>query len=161
MRPKRSRTGFAANTTEFELTDNLRIKNVFGYRDLDYLFSSDVDGTALPMIGARTSTTGQVTLNPPLGHIEAEQLSDELQLLGTAFDDKLEWIVGAYWMQMEGSQTFPQENLGANPAWPQDRHRFPVGPSLAGGPKRLVPGFAGRRCRQTRRGRCSAREPTR
>ncbi len=109
---------FAANTTEFELTDNLRIKNVFGYRDLDYSFSSDVDGTALPMIGARTSITGPVTLNPPLGSIEAEQYSDELQLIGTAFDDQLEWIVGAYWMSMEGSQTFPQQNLGANPAWP-------------------------------------------
>ena len=89
---------FAANTTEFELTDDLRIKNVFGYRDLDYVFSSDVDGTALPMIGARTSITEPVTLNPPLGNIEAEQFSDELQLLGSAFDDKLEWIVGAYWM---------------------------------------------------------------
>ena len=109
---------FAANTTEFELTDDLRIKNVFGYRDLDYVFSSDVDGTALPMIGARTSITEPVTLNPPLGNIEAEQFSDELQLLGSAFDDKLEWIVGAYWMSMEGSQTFPQQNLGANPAWP-------------------------------------------
>ncbi len=109
---------FAANTTEFELTDDLRIKNVFGYRDLDYVFSSDVDGTALPMIGARTSITEPVTLNPPLGNIEAEQFSDELQLLGSAFDDKLEWIVGAYCMSMEGSQTFPQQNLGANPAWP-------------------------------------------
>ena len=109
---------FAANTTELELTDNLRIKNVFGYRDLDYVYSADVDGTALPILGARTSITEPVTFNPTLGRTEAEQFSDELQLLGSAFDDRLDWIVGAYWMRMEGSQTFPQQNLGANPAWP-------------------------------------------
>ena len=118
---------FAANTTELELTENLRIKNIFGYRDLDYVYASDVDGTALPIIGARTSLNAAVTNHPPLAHTEAEQYSDELQLLGTAFDDQLEWIVGAFWMRMEGSQSFPQQNIGANPAWP-------AGPAPAGIP---------------------------
>ena len=109
---------FAANTTEFELSDDLRIKNVFGYRDLDYVYSTDADGTALPVFGSRTSLTAPVTFDTPMAHTEAEQYSDELQLLGSAFDDRLEWILGAYWMRMEGSQSYKNQNLGANPAWP-------------------------------------------
>ena len=142
---------FAANTTEFELTDNLRIKNVFGYRDLDYSYpgGGDVDGTALPMIGARTSITEAVTLNPAIGSLEAEQFSDELQLLGTAFDDKLEWIVGAYWMQHGGlADDAAAEHRGEPRMARRTVTDCPVGPALAGGPNRLVPGFAGRRCRK-------------
>jgi len=109
---------FAANTTEFRLTDHLTIKNIFGYRDLDNKSSSDVDGTALPIIGAITSLTSPQTINPPSGVVTATQYSDELQLLGDAFDGKLDWIAGAFWMNMEGSQSLPTQIIGANLAWP-------------------------------------------
>ncbi len=109
---------FAANTTEFRLTDNLTIKNIFGYRDLDQKSSTDADGTAIQIFGAITSQTLPQTINPPDGVVTATQYSDELQLLGDAFDGKLEWIAGAYWMNMDGSQTLPTQVLGANPAWP-------------------------------------------
>jgi iron complex outermembrane receptor protein len=109
---------FVANTTEFEFSDNLRIKNIFGYRDLDYQYSTDADGTAVPVFGSRTSLTESVTLDPRMATLESEQYSDELQLLGSAFDDRLEWIVGGYWFRMEASQSYPQQNVGANPAWP-------------------------------------------
>ena len=117
---------FAANTTEFELSDNLRIKNIFGYRDLDYEYSTDTDGTAVQVFGSITSATEPVTFDPPLGTVEGEQYSDELQLLGSAFDDRLEWIVGGYWFRMEGSQTFPLVHTGANPAWPDGPAPIPV-----------------------------------
>ncbi|MGL4566431.1 MAG: TonB-dependent receptor domain-containing protein, partial [Halioglobus sp.] len=109
---------FAANTTEFRLTEHLTLKNIFGYRDLDNDSSTDVDGTALPIIGAITSQTLPQTINPPQGEVTATQYSDELQLLGDALDAKLDWIVGAFWMNMEGSQSLPTQVIGANPAWP-------------------------------------------
>ena len=117
---------FVANTTEFELLDNLRIKNIFGYRDLDYEYATDTDGTAVQVFGSITSATEPVTFDPPLGTVEGEQYSDELQLLGSAFDDRLEWIVGGYWFRMEGSQTFPLVHTGANPAWPDGPAPIPV-----------------------------------
>ncbi len=109
---------FAANTTEFELSDALRIKNIFGYRELDYRYSTDTDGTAVQVFGSQTSATETVTSNPPLASVEGEQYSEELQLLGSAFDDRLDWIVGGYWFRMEGSQSFPLVHTGANPDWP-------------------------------------------
>ncbi|MCB1689556.1 MAG: TonB-dependent receptor, partial [Halioglobus sp.] len=109
---------FLANTTEFELNDQLTLKNIFGYRELDQKSSTDADGTAIPIFGAITSRTSSVTRNPIAGEVTATQYSDELQLLGDAFDEKLDWIAGVYWMSMDGSQTLPTQVLGANPAWP-------------------------------------------
>ncbi len=109
---------FFANTTEFEINDAVTIKNIFGYRDLDSKSSTDADGTAIPIFGAITSLTSPVTLNPQSGEVTATQYSDELQLLGNAFDDKLDWIAGVFWMNMDGSQTLPTQVLGGNPEWP-------------------------------------------
>lgn len=117
---------FLANTTEFELTDSLTLKNIFGYRDLDQKSSTDADGTAIPIFGAITSKTLPVTTNPPAGEVTATQYSDELQLLGNAFDDKMDWIAGVYWMNMDGSQTLPTQVLGANPAWPSGPSPVPI-----------------------------------
>ena len=61
----------------------------------------------MPVFGSQDLADGAGDIEPADGHMEADQYSDELQLLGSAFDDSLEWIVGAYWMRMEGSQTLP------------------------------------------------------
>ncbi len=106
------------NTTEFEINDNLSIKNIFGYRELDFFFGRDTDGTALPIFGTITSTTDTITTDIRGQDIESEQWSNELQLIGSAFDDDLEWLVGAYWLKMDASQEFETYNLGPNPLWP-------------------------------------------
>ncbi len=109
---------FFANTTEYELTDNLTIKNVFGYRELNSDGIQDADGTAVSLFGAQTSLTENVTRNPPLGSVDAKQYSNELQLIGSSFDGDLEWLVGAFWMNMDGSESLPSQIMGANPDWP-------------------------------------------
>lgn len=109
---------FLSNITEFELSDNYSIKNVFGYRDMDREGTSDADGTSVPLFGARTSATENFTRNTPLGEVEGEQFSNELQLIGSSFDENLDWIAGVYWMQMEGSETYPLQISGINPDWP-------------------------------------------
>ena len=123
---------FFANNTEYRLTDHLTVKNIFGYRDLSAKTINDADGTALPMFGAQTSLTEQVTRNPPLGKVDGTQYSDEVQLLGDAFDQDLDWIVGAFWMKMDGSQSLPIQVLGANLDWP-------TGPSPINDPRVNVP----------------------
>ncbi len=110
---------FAANATEWEINENFSLRNIIGYRKLDMAYSQDTDGTALPLFGAVTSLTERVTPNPVLQKVESEQFSEELQLLSSAFDDRLEWMVGAYWMRMEGSDTQLSMLVGANPDWPE------------------------------------------
>ncbi len=142
---------FAANTTEFELTDNLRIKNVFGYRDLDYSYpgGGDVDGTALPILGSRTSLTEAVTLHPAIGSLEAEQYSDELQLLGTAFDDQA-GVDRRRLLDAHGGFAInaAAEHRG-EPRLARGTVTHPrVGRTLDVCPNRLLPGCSGRRCRK-------------
>lgn len=107
-----------ANSTEYEFNDQLTFKNIFGYRDLTFNSSSDADGTAVPLFGAIQSTTDTVTRNPPLGDMTSSQYSDEMQLLGNSFDDRLEWIAGVFWMEMDGSQEDFQNIVGPNVNWP-------------------------------------------
>ena len=110
---------FFSNTTEFELNDSLTLKNIFGYRKVDFKSSSDADGTALPILGSITSATDYVTAHPdPSNVTESEQFSNEFQFVGDAFDSDLEWIAGLYWYQMNASTTATQQISGASPALP-------------------------------------------
>lgn len=95
---------FASNITELELSDSLTLKNIFGYRQVETTRSVDADGTAFPIFSNGVSSqTASVTLNPEgPEEIEAEQFSNELQLLGST--DNIEWITGVFWYQMNASQ---------------------------------------------------------
>ncbi|MGE0386821.1 MAG: TonB-dependent receptor [Gammaproteobacteria bacterium] len=73
-----------SNTTTFEINDKLSVKNIFGYRTTDSLSNADIDGTPMPII----DTASRVRLN---------QLTDELQFSGTAFQDKLDYVVGGFY----------------------------------------------------------------
>lgn len=109
---------FLSNITELELSDTLTLKNIFGYRDLTHDNNSDADGTPVPLFGGITSRTEYFTRSAPTGQVTGEQLSNEIQLIGAAFEDKLEWIAGLYWMKMDGSESLPSQISGANPDWP-------------------------------------------
>ena len=79
----------ATNTSTLELSDTLTLKNIFGYRKLDTWDAADYDGTILPILGA-TNTA------------RAKTYSNELQLQGTAFDDRMNFIFGAYYFDQRG-----------------------------------------------------------
>lgn len=109
-----------SNTTELEISDSLTLKNILGYRKMDWSRSNDADGSALPLFtqGGVTQGEGFVTTGLPTVDVESEQFSNEIQLLGTAFDEKLDWLVGAYWYQMQASQRGDNQVLGPNPDSP-------------------------------------------
>ncbi len=77
------------NTTTIELSDTLTLKNIFGFRKLDAWDAVDYDGTILPILAATNSA-------------RAKTYSNETQLQGTAFDDKLNFIFGAYYFDQRG-----------------------------------------------------------
>ncbi|GAB3115266.1 TonB-dependent receptor [Aestuariicella hydrocarbonica] len=106
------RNTFASNTTEFQINDDLSIKNIVGYRGVVFRTATDIDGTEYPVFGSvpedgllwAAGLPWGATLNPPLNVMDSEFFSDEIQLLGTAFGGKLEWMTGGYWSKLNASQ---------------------------------------------------------
>ena len=70
---------------------SVTLRSITGYVKTEDFFSNDFSGNGLVM-AANTA--------------EAEQLSEELQLLGKAFDDKLSYLVGLYVFNESGDQAF-------------------------------------------------------
>jgi iron complex outermembrane receptor protein len=80
----------------YEFNDNLSIKNIFGYRKVDSHLQFDLDGTRYTIVDGTDALT-------------AEQYSDELQLIGKAFDGNLDYIFGVYGFRERGPD--PQVTL--------------------------------------------------
>ncbi len=72
----------------YDLTDNVTLKNIFGYREIKNLLRSDFDGTPLDQGGYST---------PDGWEISNAQYTDEFQIQGKSLDDKLSWIAGAFY----------------------------------------------------------------
>ncbi|QQD17354.1 TonB-dependent receptor [Spongiibacter nanhainus] len=80
-----------ALTLEYDISNNLQTKLVYGNRDVDTAYMSDVDGTGAPV--------SQFSF--PFEQV-AEQDSIEWQLSGLAFDGFLDWIAGLYYFEEDG-----------------------------------------------------------
>jgi iron complex outermembrane receptor protein len=76
------------NTTSYAISDSITVKNILGYRSVSNHNYEDTDGTPWPVLSIERFDS-------------FTQWSEELQLLGST--DRLEWIVGAYWFNEEGS----------------------------------------------------------
>lgn len=74
---------------DWNITDDLTFKSITAYREFDGFFSNDNDGAP-----QRVSLLIDI--------FEHEQFSQEFQLLGNAFDDRLKWILGVYYFEEEG-----------------------------------------------------------
>lgn len=77
-----------ALTAEFGL-GSATLKSITAFRDLEGYWPRNADHSAAP---------GLETKN----EFEQEQFTQELQLLGTAFGDSLDWILGVYYLDEEG-----------------------------------------------------------
>jgi len=65
----------------------LSVKSITAYRDLDVSSGVDLDGTPYRL--------GDLAISNTKGH----QISQELQVTGKAFNNKLDWIIGAYYFR--------------------------------------------------------------
>ncbi len=79
----------AASTLAVEASDNLTIKSITGYRESSWKSGSDLDGSPLSMLELSFAQNQW-------------QFSQELQLLGQALDDRLNYVLGAYYFQEKG-----------------------------------------------------------
>lgn len=88
------------NTTTVELGDELTLKNIMGYRDVQYASAYDQDGSSAALVLSATQPA------------ELRHWSEELQLLGTALDQRLNWQTGFYYYHEEGGQFADGRVLG-------------------------------------------------
>ena len=79
-----------SHVTEIELNDNLKIKNILGYRYVDSFLYFDLDGSR---VNAIDSTQ----------HVKASQNTEEFQVLGTADSGRLDYIAGLFLFDEKGS----------------------------------------------------------
>jgi iron complex outermembrane recepter protein len=78
-----------ALTLEYDLTDSVKLKSITAYRELHWNVGMDVDGSPLNFL--HTSFT-----------MNQWQGSQEVQLLGSAMDKKLNYVLGAYYFKEAG-----------------------------------------------------------
>ena len=78
-----------ANTLEYDLTDDLQVKSITGYRDLKWRSGIDLDNSPLQALENSFS-------------LRQWQLSQELQLIGKALDERLNYVLGGYYFKEKG-----------------------------------------------------------
>jgi iron complex outermembrane receptor protein len=74
------------NTTTYDLTSDLTLKNIFGYIDSTGFTNEANDSDGSPLAG--------IDLPLPPRQSQIFQTTDEVQLQGRNFNDRLTWIVG-------------------------------------------------------------------
>jgi iron complex outermembrane receptor protein len=74
---------------DFDLGENIALKSITGYRELHWNVGMDLDGSPLNFL--HTSFT-----------MNQKQFSQEVQLLGSAMDKSLNYVLGAYYFKESG-----------------------------------------------------------
>ncbi|MFA7553115.1 MAG: TonB-dependent receptor [Spongiibacteraceae bacterium] len=93
------------NRTDVDF-DNFSITNIVGYRTVDYTIDSQIDGMGgVPLTATATDNNilGTVPLRVLEGprQEESRQITEEFQIKGTILEDKLNWLVGAFYLKNE------------------------------------------------------------
>jgi iron complex outermembrane receptor protein len=78
-----------ALTMSYDLSDNTQIKSITAYRELHWVVGMDLDGSPLNFLHTSFS-------------MNQWQFSQEVQLLGQALDDKLNYVLGGYYFKEAG-----------------------------------------------------------
>jgi iron complex outermembrane recepter protein len=98
---RRGRSTLVSNTTKFELSDNMTLKNIFGYNKVFNRENSDIDGSPYEflLVGGGVADRDQ-------GYsFGTKQISDELQLSGDT--GALTYIFGAFISKEETYNRIP------------------------------------------------------
>ncbi len=80
-------------TAEWDINDNLAFKSISGWRYTEASQDDELDHTGTPFLH-------RTNLVHPFQHpAETDQYSQEFQLTGSAFDDRLQYVTGLFWFQ--------------------------------------------------------------
>ncbi len=79
-----------AGVIEWQMMDSVHVKSITAYREFKNTFGRDSDGSPLPI-----DHTWDTSIH--------EQFTQEVQLTGIAFDDRLDWAAGFYYYDAQDS----------------------------------------------------------
>jgi iron complex outermembrane recepter protein len=79
-----------ASTVEWQASSNVLFKSITSYREFENTFGRDSDGTPLPV-----DHTWDTSIH--------EQLTQEFQLTGLAFDERFDWATGFFYYSADDS----------------------------------------------------------
>ena len=79
-----------SGTIDWSVTDSIDVKSITAWREVDSSFAHDGDSSPFLLSYVRDEI------------YEQRQFSQEIQILGTAFDDRLQWIVGGFYFTEDG-----------------------------------------------------------
>jgi iron complex outermembrane recepter protein len=91
------------NTTTYDLSDSMMLKNIFGYSRGDTDSEQPALGAPFVTFATRNYVTGKAG-----NELKAESFSDEFQISGNAFTDSLTYIAGVYWQSARTDTLWPQ-----------------------------------------------------
>lgn len=89
------------NRTEIDINDNVQMVNIFGFRHTKLSYLASADG--LPTLAADGSNP-YVPKGTPFDVVngrqdsDINQITDEVQFKGKLFDNKLDWLVGGFYL---------------------------------------------------------------
>lgn len=91
--PNRGDTDVAAlsATADYQLTEDVSFKSISSWRRNDYSLTFDVENSPVHLLTIQGEPS------------RIDQFSQELQLTGTSFDGKLDWVGGLYWFREYGN----------------------------------------------------------
>ncbi len=114
-----AKTWNVSNITTVNLTDTLVLKNIFGYHNVHTSVNNDLDGTTLSILEAAAEERSRT-------------YSDELQLQGKAFDDRMTFIVGGFYFHEKANYFARSVTLvGFNPNNPGTTNTHAVNESYS------------------------------
>jgi iron complex outermembrane recepter protein len=111
--PHRANNTFVSNTTEVEIGDNAKIKNIFSYMKGSSFTSGNLGGGPFGSLWLFKLAGINATGVPGGQTFKSETFSDELQLQGTAMDGKLTYTAGAFYSNQKRFEIIPI-NIGAD-----------------------------------------------
>jgi iron complex outermembrane receptor protein len=97
-----------SNVTSFEINDHLQFRNILGYTNLSSLTGAEYDGS--PYVVDERGEQGGIN--------DTEQFSEEAQLIGSALDDRLDYVVGVYFNDEKTVETTLSQIVGLEPFIP-------------------------------------------
>jgi len=92
-----------SNTTTWNLSDTLTIKNIAGYRHLNFLLYEQIDGTSRGVSNLAGFGSVPTSLLETMQSVEFDQFTEELQAQGELMEGRANWIGGAFYSRYEGT----------------------------------------------------------
>ncbi|MCG2842021.1 TonB-dependent receptor [Sandaracinobacter sp. RS1-74] len=94
----RARSDMVVNRTTVDLTDNISLKNIFGYSYSKTRIHYDTDYSPYPFIQQYAPDAVLTGEDLPIETVATKTFSNELQLQGKSADDRLTWLVGLFYI---------------------------------------------------------------